>query len=329
MATTTIEWTASIDPVMGKVTPGKTWSPIRARVRQNAAEIARAKGYASLVQIAEKMAGHVGPHCEHHSPGCDRCYSESNNARCLPANGTGLPFDRRSRDLVDIFLDEKILIQPLTWKTPVKIFAENQSDLFAEWVPDETIEKVFAVIALCPHTFQILTKDAERMYDFFADEHRWLYIEGQAQQLYQRFIETDEDPSMWLSVHGPLDNCWLGVSVETQEYAAKRIPWLLRTPAAIRFISAEPLLDEIDIYQYLGGSRNPIGPAYGGRGLDWLITGSESGKGARGCDKQWVRRLRDQCVAANVPFFYKQKVVKGRKISLPELDGRKWAEFPA
>src|ERR1700730_8515768 len=107
---TSISWTDS------------TWSPLRARVKADAAQIARDKGYTSLIQIAEKMAGHIGPHCEHVSEGCGRCYSGTNNGRCLPNNGTGLPFDRRSRDLVDIFLDEKILLQPLKWRKPRKIF---------------------------------------------------------------------------------------------------------------------------------------------------------------------------------------------------------------
>src|SRR6185437_2404782 len=121
---TGIEWTDS------------TWSPIRVRVRADAAEIARAKGYTSLVAIAEKMAGHVGTHCEHVSPGCEHCYAETNSHRCLPGNGTGLPYARRSRDLVEAFVDEKILLQPLQWKPametkrPRLIFVENQSDLF-------------------------------------------------------------------------------------------------------------------------------------------------------------------------------------------------------
>src|SRR5208283_1635768 len=129
MATKTdIEWTDS------------TWSPIRVRVRPDAAAIAQAKGYLSLIQIAEKMAGHVGQHCEHVSPGCEHCYAETNNHRCLPANGTGLPYDRRSRHLIEAFIDEKVLLQPLRWgalrtkspglicERPRRIFVENQSD---------------------------------------------------------------------------------------------------------------------------------------------------------------------------------------------------------
>src|SRR6185312_11804724 len=121
MGLTSIQWT------------DRTWSPLRVRVKSDAAQIARDKNYGSLIQIAEKMAGHVGPHCERVSHGCDNCYSDTNNGRCLPANGTGLPFDRRSRDLVEPFVDEKILLQPLKWRKPQRIFVENQSDLFGEW----------------------------------------------------------------------------------------------------------------------------------------------------------------------------------------------------
>jgi len=113
-ANTAIEWTDA------------TWSPIRAKVKPDAGEIAAQK-YPGLAIIASRMANRVGPHCEHASSGCEHCYSETNNARCLPANGTGLPFDRRSRDLIDIFVDEKILNEPLKWRMPRRVFVENQS----------------------------------------------------------------------------------------------------------------------------------------------------------------------------------------------------------
>lgn len=114
-----------------------TWSPLRARVKRDAAAIATAKGFTSLVQIAGKMAGRVGPHCEKVSPECEHCYSETTNRRCLPVNGTGLPFDRRSRELIEPFIDENILAEPIRWKTPRRIFVESQSDLFGEWYTDE------------------------------------------------------------------------------------------------------------------------------------------------------------------------------------------------
>src|SRR3990172_6659840 len=114
-----------------------TWTPVRAQVKMDAYDIARAHGYTSLVDIAAKMAGHVGPHCERVSDACRNCYSETNNSRCLPNNGTGLPFDRRSRDLVDLFLDERILTHPLRWREPRRVFVCSQTDLFGEGVPGE------------------------------------------------------------------------------------------------------------------------------------------------------------------------------------------------
>jgi protein gp37 len=285
-AKTGIEWTDA------------TWSPIRVRVKTDAAEIARAKGYTSFVHIAEKMVGHVGPHCERVSDGCGggcgsergECYSETNNHRCLPHNGTGLPFDRRSRDLVDPFIDEKVLLQPLSWRKPKRIFVENQSDFFGEWLTDEMFDRVFEVMERCPqHVFQLLTKRPERMLDYLQDRD-------------------------------PLANVWLGVSVENQA-ADKRIPLLLRTPGAVRFLSCEPLLGPIALE---GLER-----------LDWVICGGQSGPHARRMHPDWARSLRDQCIAAGVPFFFKQwgewnpeAVRMGKKAAGAMLDGSEWKAFP-
>src|SRR5579885_2256430 len=287
MNKTSIEWTDA------------TWSPLRVRVREDAAQIAREKGYSSLVQIAEKMAGSIGPHCEHVSPGCENCYAGSNNHRCLPNNGTGLPYDRRSRDLVHSFVDEHILMKPLKARKPQKIFVENQSDLFGEWYSLSDLEKVWRVICGVlhkGHTFQILTKRPERMKELV--------------------------PVLMNRVYGfhwrMPDNIWLGVSVENQEQADRRIPLLLQTPAAVRFASAEPLLGPIKIRRYVWlregvqsdipwlmgrlyappglyeAHRNPHGAVavkvenkllgikpdeMEPRDLDWWIVGGESGPG--------------------------------------------------
>lgn len=324
-----------------------TWSPIRARVLPMAAMIARVQGYTSLVQIAEKMAGRVGQHCEHVSPGCEYCYAETNNHRCLPGNGTGLPYDRRSRDLIETFLDEKALLLPLKWKPvrdtvwgpegvpvgvhdrPRRIFVENQSDLFGEWVPDELIDRVFAVMSLCPqHIFQILTKRPERMFDYFTKfgtaslEVRWALI-GQ----HFPSIAPSCGP-VYKSSGLPLPNVWLGVSAENQETANRRIPLLLQTPAAMRFLSAEPLLGPLDLEHILyrdddvdclwnsltayhevlnSTSMDIVATADDGvTKLDWVICGGESGPGARPMHPDWARLLRDQCAAAGVAFFFKQ-----------------------
>lgn len=259
--TTGISWTDS------------TWTPIRARVKENAGDIARAKGYGSLVKIAERMAGRVGPHCERVSPGCGDstgggCYSEANNGRCLPSNGTGLPFDRRARDLVDVFVDEKILMQPLHWRKPRRIFVCSQTDLFGEFVSFEAIDEVFTVMAAAPqHTYQILTKRAERMLEYFhSSVERGCYTADQQQ-------------------------IWLGVSVEDRK-RKDRIDLLRQAPAALRFLSLEPLLEDLGELDLTG--------------IGWVIVGGESGPGARPMDIAWVRSIVAQCKAAGVSCFVKQ-----------------------
>ncbi|MFP5277006.1 MAG: phage Gp37/Gp68 family protein [Acidobacteriota bacterium] len=322
-AKTGIEWTDS------------TWSPIRVRVRADAGAIARAKGYTSLIQIAEKMAGRVGQHCEHVSPGCAHCYAGTNNHRCLPGNGTGLPYDRRSRDLVAAFVDEKVLLAPLKWgavqahseacelawetlgglrerrpkcgcsSRPRRIFVQNQSDLFGEWVSDELLDQVFAAMALCPqHIFQVLTKRPARMLAYFTGDRatlyeRWLRCSGTidpqcrtaGSQLLERLSERTR----------PLENIWLGVSVENQAAADVRIPLLLQTPTAVRFLSCEPLLGPVEFRpSWVNPTRQNDNP------LGWVIAGGESGPGARPMHPDWARSLRDQCQTAGVPFFFKQ-----------------------
>lgn len=338
---TSIEWTDA------------TWSPIRVRVKADAATIARAKGYTSLISTAAKMAGRIGPHCEHVSPGCEHCYAETNNHRCLPGNGTGLPYDRRSRDLVEPFIDERILLQPLRWKTPRKIFVENQSDLFGEWVPDESIDRVFAVMALCPqHTFQVLTKRPERMLEWFTKKrpaymskaaadttawHVWREVPGIQQMVPP---ETTRCSFRWNHAEGgeailgwPLPNVWPGVSCEDQPTADARIPLLLQTPAAVRFVSAEPLLGALRLAatpskRYPGTVKagylqptlhaNDAGGLYETPPLDWVIVGGESGPGARPCDVESIRSIVQQCKSASVPVFVKQLGAHPGEVAYPQ-----------
>jgi protein gp37 len=340
MSKSSIEWT------------DYTWSPIRVRVKSDAAKIAKAKGYTSLVQIAEKMAGHVGPHCEHVSPGCEKCYAGTNNHRCLPSNGTGLPFDRRSRDLVDVFLDEKILMEPLHWKAPRRIFVENQSDLFGEWVPRVLIDRVVGVMAWChQHTFQVLTKRAES-----------LLVYSQAMMALKRrergvlmgrstgFNLPDDTPG---GMDWPLPNVWFGVSVENQPTADDRIGKLVRTPAALRFISYEPALGPLSFRwakwddgspharrakqlpnvvrdgKVLAGVRDHLDCL---RMLDWIIVGGESGPGARSFDVQWARDTVAQCKAAGVACFVKQLgahvIQDGERRKKRDKKGGDWHEWP-
>lgn len=284
-----------------------TWSPLRARVKDDAAAIAQEKGYASLVQIARATAGHVGHHCEHVSPGCEHCYSGTNQARCLTHNGTGLPFDRRSRDLIDPMVDEKMLMLPTRWKKPRRIFVESQSDLFGEWYPDYMIDRVFAIAGMCDgitnweriggrtaaaHTMLILTKRSARMK---------AYCESRSEEWARKhFVDMPGFSIAGEWVRDGILRSWLGVSCEDQDTADERIPLLLQTPAAVRFVSYEPALGPVDF------SAHSIPALWGPGKLDWVIVGGESGPGARPFDIAWARNTIRQCQAAGVAVFVKQ-----------------------
>ena len=340
-AKTGIEWTDA------------TWSPLRARVKPDAGAIAEARGYSSLIQIATKMQGHVGQHCEHVSLGCKFCYSGTKQGRCLPSDGTGLPFDRRSRDLIDPFVDENVLLLPLKWRTPKRIFVENQSDLFGEWYTDEMIDRVFAVMALCPqHTFQVLTKRPERMREYLSEDRHielsiaagdmldgeWIWGAGKRfreriETLISACLGADDDPLENVEpryLDWPLPNAWLGVSAEDQATAGARIPLLLQTPAAKRFVSYEPALGPVDFTNIKCRGAGWMNALSGfdvdgdvgvlNDGLDWIIVGGESGAGARPFDIAWARGAIAQCKAAGVACFVKQlgAVVDGDVSEFPK-----------
>ncbi|WP_255789380.1 DUF5131 family protein [Mycobacteroides abscessus] len=233
--------------------------------------------------------------CDKVSPGCDHCYAETFAERWRGTRGhyfeTGFDVQLRP-DKLDL---------PLRWTKPRRIFVNSMSDLFHDKVPDEYIARVFAVMALAPqHTFQLLTKRHGRM--------RTLLRDGEfQQQVYDAWGQLEMPkgrPSMedWPWSGWPLPNVWLGVSAEDQKRADLRIPALLDTPAAVRFVSAEPLLGPIDLH------GDPIGKdsVFWIGHLDWVIVGGESGPGARPMHPDWARSMRDQCVAAGVPFLFKQ-----------------------
>ena len=273
--------------------------------------------------------------CTRVSEGCRHCYAEVMAARfsdpgqwgnglaqrvALPGGGTDHRWTGKV-ELVDAALD-----LPLRWRSPRRIFVNSTSDLFHEKVPDEWIDRVFAVMALAPqHTFQVLTKRPERMRDYFLG--RRLNFGRASDVLHEMTHPCSEDDHDWavdqldaFDASGrPLPNVWLGTSIEDQATADDRIPHLLATPAAVRFISAEPLLGPVDltgiaiprpdlrasvILDVLNGTG---GLVRGGPGrIDWVIVGGESGPGARPMHPDWARSLRDQCKAAGVPFFFKQ-----------------------
>lgn len=281
---TKIEWTDA------------SWNPIRAITVFDDAK-------------AEKtgdIGGRIGWHCEHVSEGCRGCYAESMNLRL----GTGLPFKPGHRKDLNIFADPKMLRQPLHWKRPRKIFVCSMTDLFADFVPTDAIDQVFAVMALCPqHTFQILTKRPDRMR---------AYLRGPWQPRIMDDMRAIQDPGPGRGVllstcNLVLPNVWAGTSVEDQAAAAERIPQLLETPAHVRFLSCEPLLGPLDLSDWLGvdliqlqGKPHWTEKTCGVSKLDWIICGGESGRQARPMNRAWPRSLRDQCAAAGVPFHFKQ-----------------------
>ncbi|WP_155054535.1 phage Gp37/Gp68 family protein [Streptomyces blattellae] len=260
--------------------------------------------------------------CDRVSPGCDNCYAintarirESNPHSKIAAAFAGTT--ERNEDGIDwtgkVNLLGDRLDQPLHWKKPAKIFVNSMSDLFHDAVPDDFIVAVFARMWWSPqHTFQVLTKRHGRMRSLVPRIEQCLRKMGHDLELVH--VPT---PLRW-----PLPNVWLGVSVESQQWADIRIPALLDTPAAVRFLSCEPLLGPVDLTRIAAGSKqqpemvyDALNQRYGVPGrwqamssarVDWVIVGGESGRRARPMHPDWARSVRDQCGAADVPFFLKQ-----------------------
>ena len=232
--------------------------------------------------------------CTRTSPGCDNCYAVRQTQRLA---GTldfakGLVNAGKGHFNGKVNLLPQRLDQPLRWKRPRMIFVNSLSDLFHPDVPFEFVDRVFAVMALASRpSFQLLTKRPERMAE---------YIQRTGRSI--NFLEVTARAMGWtLQFKGiglvpwPLPNVWLGASVENQAAADERIPHLLQTPAAVRWLNMEPLLGPVDL----------VGKGFFGA-LGWVVVGGESGPGARPMHPDWVRSLRDQCQAAMVPFFFKQ-----------------------
>ncbi|MGW6744832.1 DUF5131 family protein [Streptomyces sp. NPDC055025] len=262
--------------------------------------------------------------CTKVSPGCDHCYAETFAERFRGTAG------HHFENGFDIQLRPERLLVPLRWKKPRRIFVNSMSDLFHDKVPDEHIARVFAVMALTPqHTYQVLTKRHGRMRSLLSsftfrhacEEATTAIVTDDAAPIprYQRDAYTRQ---WWSHFAKPLPNVWLGVSVEDQKRADLRIPALLDTPAAVRFLSAEPLLGPLDLSSCLlvpcrccaGAPHDDgCGPCDDAgcdsgftRGIHWVIAGGESGPGARTMDPDWVREIRDECRQTHTPFFFKQ-----------------------
>ena len=318
MGKTSIEWTdASWNPVVGctEVSPGCA-NCYAARLAST-----RLKNLPDYKGLAAKLKSEIQfPNCHPHG---------------IPEGKVQPRWTGETRLLRDR------LEEPLHWRTPRRIFVCDMGDLFHETMDKPDIWPIFEVMQRCPqHTFQVLTKRADRM---------------------RAFVNA------WCADRPMLPNVWLGVSVENQHFANERIPLLLETPAAVRFLSCEPLLGDIDLlkadarahalcgyYSSETKENRPLGL------LHWVICGGESGSGARPMHPDWARSLRDQCVAAGVPFLFKQwgewsfdgkwfrKLTEnriryfephtedgnwlmyrvGKKAAGRLLDGREWNEFP-
>lgn len=265
--------------------------------------------------------------CTKISPGCKNCYAEK-MAKRLKAMG-----QVKYADGFEVRQHYAALEQPRKWKKPRRVFVCSMGDLFHDRVSNEFIAAVFGVMAAySQHTYQILTKRPDRAVEWFewaakqeanADfkgskprlESCWQalvaelhhHAEGFDGPLHSRDGADPEGP--W-----PLPNVWIGTSIEHVDYLWRVEP-LRNIPAAVRFISFEPLLS--GMHQFLW------------RDIHWAIVGCESGPRARRFDPNWARGIRNQCQAEEVPFFIKQMPVNGKLVKMPELDGKVWGEYPA
>ncbi len=220
--------------------------------------------------------------CTKVSPGCTHCYAETfaERFRGVP----GHPYERG----FDLRLVPDKLEEPLRWRKPMMIFVNSMSDLFHKGVPDDYILAVAEVMRKADwHTFQVLTKRSERLRDLLRGK---------------------------LRPYGDLKHIWWGVSVENKKHGLPRVEHLRQSAAAVRFLSIEPLLEDLGDLDLAG--------------IHWVIAGGESGPGARPMSAEWVRSIRDQCVDREVPFFFKQWGGVRKKATGRILDGRTWDQMP-
>lgn len=348
--------------------------------------------------------------CDRISPGCDNCYALTMAKRLKGMGQTKYQTDgdpRTSGPGFGIATHADALTEPLRWKKPRKVFVNSMSDLFHARVPRAFLARAFAVMAATPqHTYQILTKRPERAARILTDlcacgsghppgEHFRSFMEWAATPHSPTYVPGLQ-PGIYHRAGWPLPNVWIGTSVENQKYADLRIPALLDIPAAVRFLSCEPLLGPVDLTAWMpegfaswrcqgpdcrrfysgplqqrcpdcGREGHWTGSHTGngrpnGQPISWVIVGGESGRGARPMSPYWAATLRDQCIKAEVPFFFKQwgeyaptgylviggtsrgvllvgdpvdglghrvELARvGKKNAGRELEGRTWDEFP-
>jgi len=245
-------------------TTGESWNPIRAR---------------------NILTGGIGHFCIHKTDGCRSCYTE----RLQPRFRNPIRYAAQDRGKVEIYLDEKVLAQPLHWRKPRTIFVCSMTDLFGEWVETEWLDRIYAIMALCPqHTFIVLTKRGKEAQEYLSDGDVRRRINIEAARLDPHPENNWDRMEVW-----PLRNCWHGGSCHDQESADEIVPHILSTPAAVRFVSLEPQVAAVELrIRWVG--------------IDQIIQGGESGPGARPFDLAWARQMRDDCRAAGVSWFFKQ-----------------------
>ncbi len=281
--------------------------------------------------------------CTKVSAGCKHCYAERDWTR-LSANQKTRYY---GREFTDVQCHANVLDKPVRWTKQRMIFVNSMSDLFHEAVPDDFIDYVFGIMWAClwardqqpGHIFQVLTKRAERMHDYLRQDRRKQWASAAVNK--GGGADPDRIWDQVIDATGPHPRIWLGVSIEDQKTADERIPPLLETPAAVRWVSAEPLLGPVNLNRI--DYQEDCGEDFGGwngfdaigtwgnaltgewfsaersgatlRGhaesfetshLDWVVVGGESGPHARPMHPDWARSLRDQCVDAKVPFLFKQ-----------------------
>ena len=248
--------------------------------------------------------------CTKISEGCQHCYAER-MARRLGCMNEPMKRDNGYPPPPDHFavtLHPERLLEPLHWRKSARVFVCSMGDLFHDDVPDEFIDQVFGVMAAAEqHQFQVLTKRPQRMLRYLDAS-----TDNREHDIYRQALQLTNGQHCGLGDF-PLPNVWLGVTAENQARADERIPLLLQTPAAVRFVSCEPLLGPVDFRKVPGFNRV---------GLDlshwWVICGPETGPGARPMQLDWAGMLQDQCRIARVPFFYKRGT----------LDGVTYREYP-
>jgi protein gp37 len=288
-----------------------------------------------MAETAIEWATHVWnpvTGCDRVSPGCAHCYALTYAGRLKAMGQPKYQRDggKASGPGFGVTLHEAALAEPARWRKPRRVFVNSMSDLFHEEIPDEFIARVFAVMGEADrHEFLVLTKRPERMHALLRSWRFCKLVMGNCARAFDA-IQWDEESYF--------PNVWLGVSIENRRYVY-RADLLRETPAAVRFISAEPLLGPL-FEPYDGWEDDYAGAGLALKDVDWVIVGGESGPNHRPIRPEWVRDIRDatrswaddevtQLPGRHCAFFFKQWGGPTPKSGGRELDGRTWDELPA